>query len=74
MLISKTDDECEVQLAAGTRLLLFGGEPFPEERLLYWNFVSHSAARLEQAKEDWRNRNFPKVPGDDTYVPLPGEK
>ena len=74
MLISKTEDECSLQLGAQTRVLLFGGEPFPEERLLFWNFVSHSAARLEQAKDDWRNRKFPKVPGDDTYVPLPGEK
>ena len=74
MLISKTEDECSLQLASQTRVLLFGGEPFPEERLLFWNFVSHSAARLEQAKNDWRNRSFPKVPGDDTYVPLPGEK
>lgn len=74
MLISKTEDECAVQLAAKTRVLLFGGEPFPEERLLFWNFVSHSAERLEQAKDDWHNKRFPKVPGDDTYVPLPGDK
>jgi redox-sensitive bicupin YhaK (pirin superfamily) len=71
MLISKTDDTCELRMIAGTRLLLFGGEPFPEERFLYWNFVSSQKSVLEQAKQDWAERKFPKVPGDDTYIPLP---
>jgi redox-sensitive bicupin YhaK (pirin superfamily) len=71
MLISKTEDECFVRLEAGTRLLLFGGQPFPEERYLFWNFVSSSKERLEQAKADWRDKKFPKVPGDETYIPLP---
>jgi len=71
MLISKTEDSCRLLLAANTQLLLFGGHPFPEERFLHWNFVSHSKERLEKAKEDWINKRFPKVPGDDTYIPLP---
>jgi len=71
MLISKTEDQCQIHLKKGTRLLLFGGQAFPEERFLYWNFVSSSKERLEQAKEDWRNKKFPKVEGDDTYIPLP---
>ena len=71
MLISTTKDECHVTLEPHTRLLLFGGQPFPEERYMYWNFVSSSKERIEQAKEDWRNKRFPKVPGDDTYIPLP---
>ena len=73
MLISKADDTCCLDLADATEVLLFGGPAFPEERHLYWNFVSSSKARLEQAKADWRARAFPQVPGDDTYIPLPGE-
>lgn len=72
MLIAKTENTCSLQLEAGTRVLLFGGQPFPEPRYLYWNFVSSSKARLEKAKEDWKNQHFPKVPHDTTYVPLPG--
>ncbi len=72
MLISKTENECCLELGENTRLLLFGGQPLPEERFLYWNFVSSSKERIEKAKEDWRDRKFPKVPGDSTYVPLPG--
>jgi redox-sensitive bicupin YhaK (pirin superfamily) len=71
MLISKTDDECEISLEAGTQLLLFGGEPLPEEHFLLWNFVSHSKDRLKQAKEDWKSKKFPKVEGDKTYIPIP---
>lgn len=71
MLISKTEDECKLDLAENTQLLLFGGQPFPEERFLHWNFVSHSKERLEKAKDEWVNKRFPKVPGDNTYIPLP---
>lgn len=71
MLISQTANECCIDVKVDTRLLLFGGEAFPEERYLYWNFVSSSKERLEQAKNDWVTREFPQVPGDNTYIPLP---
>ena len=71
MLISKTDDECEICLDANSQILLFGGEALPEERFLLWNFVSHSKERLEKAKQDWKNSRFPKVPEDETYIPIP---
>lgn len=71
MLISKTNEECEISLEDDTQVLLFGGEPLAEEHFLLWNFVSHSKERLEKAKVDWKNKSFPKVPGDDTYIPFP---
>lgn len=71
MLISKTNEQCEICLEEGTQLLLFGGEPLPEEHFLLWNFVSHSKDRLAKAKEDWKNKKFPKVAGDDTYIKIP---
>lgn len=71
MLVSKTEDSCKVVLKPNTHVLLFGGQPFPEERYIYWNFVATSKEKLEAAKELWKNKMFPKVPGDDTYVPLP---
>ncbi len=72
MMISKTEDECRVELLKGTRLLVFGGEALPEERFMHWNFVSSSKDRLKQAADDWKHRRFPVVEGDDTYIPLPG--
>lgn len=71
MLVSKIDNQCALTMKAGTHLLLFGGEPFEEERHIYWNFVATSKERIENAKERWRNKLFPEVPNDSTYVPLP---
>ncbi len=60
-------------LAAGgaTRVVLLGGEPMESPRYLSWNFVSSSAARIEQAKQDWRAQNFPRIPGETEFIPLP---
>lgn len=71
MLVSKAEDVCNVIVKPNTHLLLFGGKPFDEERYIYWNFVSSDKEKLELAKEKWRNKEFPKVPGDDTYVVMP---
>lgn len=71
MLVSKVDGQCKVHIKENSHLLLFGGIPLPEERHIFWNFVSSSKERLEQAKSEWRNKEFPKVLGDDSYVPMP---
>jgi redox-sensitive bicupin YhaK (pirin superfamily) len=71
MMISKTEDECRVNVKSDSRLLVFGGQALPEKRYLYWNFVSSNRDKIDQAKEMWENKEFPKVPGDNTYIPLP---
>ena len=44
-------------------------------RFLFWNFVSSSRERIEQAKADWRAGRFGKVPGDEAeFIPLPEER
>jgi len=40
-------------------------------RHLYWNFVSSRRERIDQAKSDWAEGRFPKVPGETDYIPLP---
>jgi redox-sensitive bicupin YhaK (pirin superfamily) len=52
-------------------LMLVGGEPFPEPRRIYWNFVATSKERIEQAKEDWRQNRFPTIAGETEFIPLP---
>ncbi|MGB5983643.1 MAG: pirin family protein [Nonlabens sp.] len=71
MLVSKVEDACSVMIKAGSHVLLFGGVPFEEERHIYWNFVSHSKDKIEQAKKAWKEKTFPMMRDDDTYVPLP---
>ncbi len=61
--------------ADGCRVMLLGGEAFASPRHIWWNFVSSSTERIEQAALDWRAGNFPKVPGDEAeFIPLPEGK
>jgi len=55
----------------GARLLLLGGAPLDGPRHLWWNFVSSSVQRIEQAKADWKEGRFPPVPGESEFIPLP---
>jgi redox-sensitive bicupin YhaK (pirin superfamily) len=56
----------------GARLMLMGGQAFSTPRHVFWNFVSSSRDRINQAKEDWKAMRFPLVPGDDQeFIPLP---
>ena len=58
--------------AAGGRAMLLGGGAFTTKRHVFWNFVSSSRDRINQAKEDWQAMRFPLIPGDDQeYIPLP---
>ena len=57
---------------AGGRVMLLGGEAFRTPRHVWWNFVSSSRDRINQAKDDWRQGRFPKVPGDEEeFIPIP---
>ena len=57
---------------AAARVMLLGGEAFATPRHVWWNFVSSSRERINQAKADWKAGAFPKVPGDEAeYIPIP---
>jgi hypothetical protein len=58
----------------GGRVMLLGGEAFATKRHVWWNFVSSSKDRIEQARDDWNKGRFPKVPGDEEdFIPIPGQ-
>jgi redox-sensitive bicupin YhaK (pirin superfamily) len=63
----------DVELVALTpaRLLLLGGEPLDGPRHVWWNFVSSSSERIEQAAADWAAGRFAPVPGETERIPLP---
>jgi hypothetical protein len=70
-IVFKPGEALVLRGIGATRIMLVGGEPFPEQRQIFWNFVSTSAERIEQAKRDWREGRFASVPGDDEFIPLP---
>ncbi len=66
MLVLKSSVPVELRAEKHSRLLLLGGPPLVgAERFIDWNFVSSSKARIAQAKQDWIERRFPLVPGDE---------
>jgi redox-sensitive bicupin YhaK (pirin superfamily) len=72
LLVFKPGDRISILANTQSRLVLLGGEPMDGARHIWWNFVSSSKERIEQAKEDWRSKRFALVPGDDKeFIPLP---
>lgn len=72
LLVFRPGDSITVLAVRPSRLLLLGGEPLDGPRHIWWNFVSSSKERIEQAKQDWRQRRFGLVPGDEQdFIPLP---
>ena len=55
------------------RLMLLGGAPMDGPRHIWWNFVSSSKERIEQAKQDWQEGRFAPVVGETEFIPLPGQ-
>jgi len=61
-----------LKASEAARVMLLGGEAFATKRHVFWNFVSSSRDRINQAKEDWKAMRFPLVPGDDKeFIPFP---
>jgi redox-sensitive bicupin YhaK (pirin superfamily) len=57
---------------SGGHVMLLGGAPLDGPRHVFWNFVSSSRDRINQAKEDWKAGRFALPPDDhDEFIPLP---
>ncbi|MGE0501578.1 MAG: pirin family protein [Rhizobiaceae bacterium] len=72
LLVFKPGSEIVVSSQRGAHFMLFGGASLGSKRYIWWNFVSSSKERIEQAKEEWRTGRFDIVPGDEEeFIPLP---
>jgi len=76
LLVLKPGAEVTLTASAGSpaRLLLLGGAAMDGPRHIWWNFVSSSRERIEQAKADWRAGRFAPVPDETEFIPLPDDK
>ena len=56
--------QVKVDIHAGRRILLLGGEPFESPILLWWNFVGRTQEELNTAREQWINHDerFGSIP------------
>jgi redox-sensitive bicupin YhaK (pirin superfamily) len=72
LYVLRPGHEARLASSGGGRAMLMGGQAFTTRRYVFWNFVSSSRDRINQAKEDWQALRFPLVPGDDEeFIPLP---
>lgn len=72
MMVLRPGDTVTIKALSSVHMMLLGGAAMDSKRYIFWNFVASSKERLEQAKEDWRDGRFAKVPGDEKeFIPLP---
>ncbi|MEZ2405234.1 pirin family protein [Bosea sp. UNC402CLCol] len=72
LLVFKPGDRISILAVDQSRVMIVGGEPMDGPRHIWWNFVSSSQERIEQAKQEWKTGRFDTVPGDDKeFIPLP---
>ena len=72
LLVLRPGDPITVTARTAARALLVGGAPMDGPRHIWWNFVSSSKERIEQAKADWKAGRFGTVFGDEKeFIPLP---
>ncbi len=79
MMVFRPGDKITVAAGdRGARLMILGGETLNGPRYIFWNFVSSSKERLDEAKEQWRRGDWGNglfdLPPDDRaeFIPLPG--
>ena len=60
-----------IEARTAAHVMLCGGAALKGDRIVWWNFVSSSRERLEQAKRDWNEGRFESVPGETDFIPLP---
>jgi redox-sensitive bicupin YhaK (pirin superfamily) len=71
MAILAEGTDVPVVATATCRAVLLGGAALEGPRYIWWNFVSSSKARIERAKDDWKQGRFAPVPNDNEFIPLP---
>ncbi len=72
MAVLKPGAEAVLSSESGTKIMLFSGAPMDGERLIWWNLAASRQDLIDRAKQEWKDEQFPKIPGDDDeFIPLP---
>lgn len=71
MISFKEGTSIEFKALTDVEFMILGGETFPEKRHIWWNFVSTDVEKIEKAKIDWKEQNFPSVVNEKEFTPLP---
>ena len=60
-----------IETASAARFMLLGGAKMDGDRLIWWNFVASSRELIDAASARWRAQEFPPVPDETEFIPLP---
>jgi redox-sensitive bicupin YhaK (pirin superfamily) len=72
LLVFRPNDRITVTAVSRARIVILGGAAMDGPRHIWWNFVSSSQERINQAKADWKLGRWAPVPGDNSeFIPLP---
>jgi redox-sensitive bicupin YhaK (pirin superfamily) len=71
LLVFRPGDRISIKAVRPTRMMFLGGATMEGPRHIWWNFVSSSKERIEQAKQDWAMARFPAIPDESEIIPLP---
>lgn len=71
LTVLEDNTEATITASGGAHVILCGGAKLEGRRIVWWNFVSSSRDRIEQAKQDWNTGKFDPVPGETEFIPLP---
>lgn len=72
LAVAARNSAVELSAEAAAHVMICGGASLDGERFIEWNFVSSSAEKIERAKQDWVEKRFDEVPGEEDFIPLPG--
>jgi redox-sensitive bicupin YhaK (pirin superfamily) len=70
-VIAQEAESVIISAPQGARFVIIGGAPLESRRFMWWNFVSSSKERIEQAKADWAAQRMGQIPGETEWMPLP---
>lgn len=71
LVVFKEKETIKLQAIKKTKIAVIGGNNIGD-RYMWWNFISDTKERIEQAKKKWQSGKFEKVKDDETeYMPLP---
>ena len=59
---------------SAARVMLIGGAAMDGDRHIWWNFVASRREMIEQAAQRWERGEFPPVPGETEFIPLPANR
>ena len=71
LAVLESNASASIVASSAAHVMLCGGATLEGDRIVWWNFVSSSRERLEQAKRDWNEGRFADVPGETDFIPLP---